>query len=82
MRFFKLAPNNNLHVHLDFLKKKYFMQLDEFVLTAEHGLYLNSRSILLKSLMGAVGLAYNVPDLVVLKHCFLIIALYCEFQED
>lgn len=66
----------------DLLKRKYFHQLDEFIMTAEHGLYLNCRPILLIYLMKAVGLAYNVPDMYVLKHCFLIIAIYSEFQND
>ena len=83
MRFMRMAPNfDKMYVHHDVLKKKFFMQMNEYILTAEHGLYINWRPTLLLNLMHAVSLAYNVPDLTILKYCFHIIAVYWEFQED
>jgi hypothetical protein len=42
MKFYKLSASfGKLYCHPDLLKKKYFMQLEEFIMTAEHGLYLN-----------------------------------------
>lgn len=70
------------YMHHDMLKKKYFLHMNEFILKAEHGLYINWRPTLLKSLMNAVGLAYNLPDLPILKHWYIILAIYWEFQED
>ena len=43
------------------------MQMDVYILTAERGLLINSKTIAVNNLMGAIGLAYNVPDLIILK---------------
>ena len=43
------------------------MQMDVYILTAERGLLINWKSLVVNNIMGAVGLAYNIPDLVILK---------------
>ncbi|CAI2382223.1 unnamed protein product [Moneuplotes crassus] len=83
MKFMKLSPNyNEVNVHVDINKKKFYSYLNKYILTAEHGVYINCRPTFLTNIMDGVFLAYNFPDLPILKYCFLIMAIYCEFQED
>ena len=38
------------------------MKMDFHILSAERGVVLSSKSIIINNLMEAVGLAYNLPD--------------------